>query len=96
MLLSNIAKKEGNLKEYTKKTGKWNIKNWIVREINGIASKQNLSGGSHINSKACETFNCIIMAMSIAALQVNIIPLSVTINRKMKKPPVKLNFWHSQ
>ena len=96
MLLSNTTKKEGNLKEHTKKTGKWNIKNGIGREINGIASKQNLSGGSHIESKACETFNCVIMAMSIAALQVNIIPLSVTMNRKMEKSPVKLNFWQSQ
>ena len=30
------------------------------------------------------------------ALQINIIPLPVTMNRKMKKPPVKLNFRRSQ
>ena len=29
------------------------------------------------------------------ALQINIIPLPITMNRKMKKPPVKLNFRRS-
>ena len=29
-----------------------------------------------------------------SALQINI-PLLVTMNRKIKKPPVKLNFWQS-
>ena len=32
----------------------------------------------------------------LAALQINIIPLTVTMNRKIKKPPVKLNFRRSQ
>ena len=31
-----------------------------------------------------------------SALQINIIPLPVTVNRKIKKPPIKLNFWQSQ
>ena len=31
-----------------------------------------------------------------SALQLNIIPLPVIMNRKIKKPPVKLNFWLSQ
>ena len=30
------------------------------------------------------------------ALQINIIPLPVTMNREIKKPPVKLNFGRSQ
>ena len=30
------------------------------------------------------------------ALQINIIPLPVTMNRKIKKPPLKLNFRQSQ
>ena len=32
----------------------------------------------------------------ISALQISIIPLPVTTNRKIKKPPVKLNFRRSQ
>ena len=37
-----------------------------------------------------------IQAVLNSALQMNIIPLPVTINRKLKKPPVKSNFQQSQ
>ena len=32
---------------------------------------------------------------AITALQINIIPLLVTMNRKIKKPTVKVSFWWS-
>ena len=32
----------------------------------------------------------------LSVLQINIIPLPVTMNRKVKNTPVKLNFWLSQ
>ena len=38
----------------------------------------------------------LIGTVSDPMLQVNIIPLPVTINRKTKKTLVKLNFWQSQ
>ena len=34
--------------------------------------------------------------IAVPSLQINIIPLLVTMNRKIKKPPVKLNFLWSQ
>ena len=36
---------------------------------------------------------CDLILFIIPALQLNIIPLSVTMDRKIKKPLVKLNFW---
>ena len=39
---------------------------------------------------------CLCDTSKQAALQINVIPLPVTMNRKIKKPPVKLNFWQSQ
>ena len=36
------------------------------------------------------------MCVCVLALQINIIPLLVSMNRKIKKPLVKLNFQHSQ
>ena len=37
-----------------------------------------------------------LLSLHTPALQIKIIPLSVSMNRKMKKPPVKLNFRWSQ
>ena len=34
--------------------------------------------------------------ITITALKINIIPLLVTMSRKIKKPLVRLNFWQSQ
>ena len=39
---------------------------------------------------------CDLILFIITALQLNIIPLSVTMDRKIKKPLAKLNFWSSQ
>ena len=36
------------------------------------------------------------LPVSISALQINIISLTVIMNRKIKRPPVKINFRSSQ
>ena len=42
------------------------------------------------------TLNSLKNKVAGPALVINIIPLPVTMNRKIKKPPVKLNFQQSQ
>ena len=64
--------------------GDWGSKQQLVGEAAYISSCQHKEKKIERKSMLC------------AVLQINMIPLLVTMNRKIKKPPVKLNFWWSQ
>ena len=64
-------------------------------------NERDLFSNFTLYSKGCHfsiliLYNIQHLEMNFAVLQINFIPLPVTMSRKIKKPPVKLNFWQSQ